>query len=117
MVSRRRNPNLAAWLSVIPGLGQVYNGQFGKAVFFPVSTGLTLFTGIVVISSGDRLSAFHVGPIAALVIGLLAVITFMGLFVLGLAFWASAVVDARRSAAREVSDRGAPPVRWWLLRL
>lgn len=32
---RRRSPGLAAILSVVfPGLGQVYNGQFGKAVFF-----------------------------------------------------------------------------------
>ena len=30
-----KNPGLAVFLSaIIPGLGQVYNGQWGKAVFF-----------------------------------------------------------------------------------
>ena len=40
--SRRRRPNLAASLSVIPGGGQLYNGQPRKAAVFFVATLATI---------------------------------------------------------------------------
>jgi len=113
---RRRDPTIAGWLSIVPGLGQAYNGQFRKAVFFPIATLACILGSVVLISSGDRLSGYRIGVIAALLAGLVAVIVFMCLFVLGLAFWASSVVDARRSA-RDLSTGTAPTARWWLLRL
>ena len=29
---KRKNPSAAMWLSIIPGLGQFYNGQLSKAI-------------------------------------------------------------------------------------
>ena len=115
-MTRQRNPNVAVWLSIIPGLGQLYNGQFAKALFFPVATFATLFSGVLLISSGDRLVHYRIGAIAALFVGLLAVVLFMALAELGLAFWASAAVDARRSA-QALSEGRVLSGRWWLLRL
>ncbi len=43
-------------------------------------------------------------------------IVFLALLLLGLAFWASAVVDARRSAI-EITERRLSSGRWWFFRL
>ena len=45
---RRRNPSLAALLSLlVPGLGQIYNGQGGLGlVFFLISIGLPILGGV-----------------------------------------------------------------------
>ncbi|WP_094243395.1 hypothetical protein [Tetragenococcus halophilus] len=40
---QRKSPILAAVLSIIPGLGQVYNGQKIKGVLFLLTTALFIF--------------------------------------------------------------------------
>lgn len=44
-VKPRKNPTIAALLSLLPGLGQVYNGQIGKGIglFFAVAIGYAIF--------------------------------------------------------------------------
>ncbi|MFN2452012.1 MAG: hypothetical protein ABR541_06645 [Candidatus Dormibacteria bacterium] len=116
---RRRSPGVASGLSVIPGLGQLYNLQPGKALFFLPAALLPT----VVLSLGFSWAARRLGPSllnrgdGALFpfVVLLGVIVFLGLFILGLTFWASAVVDARRSA-EDLSTGRQPSGRWWLLR-
>ncbi len=39
----RRDPNLAALLSICPGLGQLYNGQNRKGLLFLVVTAINFF--------------------------------------------------------------------------
>ncbi|GAC1343990.1 MAG: hypothetical protein NVSMB29_17250 [Candidatus Dormibacteria bacterium] len=117
---RRRSPGLASGLSLIPGLGQLYNLQVGKALFFLPAALLPT----VVLAFGFGHVAGNLGPTllnrgdGALFpfVALFGVLVFLGLFILGLTFWASAVVDARRSA-QELSEGRRPSGRWWLLRL
>jgi hypothetical protein len=116
---RRRDPRLAAALSVVPGLGQLYNLQPAKAAFFLFATALSIGPAILLITNGERLGTtlLHRGEGAAfLLVALVSVMLFLGLFLLGLTFWASAVVDARRTAI-EITERRLSSGRWWFLRL
>lgn len=116
---RRRNPGLASALSVVPGLGQVYNLQPRKAIFFFLATLLTLGPSILLIMAGERfghdlLQHKHFGGFLVAAFG--SILVFLLLFLLGLTFWASSIVDARRSA-RELSEGRPGTQRWWLLKL
>lgn len=116
---RRRDPRVAAALSVVPGLGQLYNLQPAKAAFFLLATVMTIGPAVLLITAGEHLgtSLLRRGAGAAfLLLGFGSVIVFLALFLLGLSFWASAVVDARRSAV-EITERRPSSGRWWFLRL
>lgn len=118
-VGRRRDPRVAAVLSVVPGLGQLYNLQPVKAAFFLLATILTIGPAVLLITAGERLGTtlLHRGDgTAFLLLALGSVIVFLALFLLGLAFWASAVVDARRTAI-EISEQRLSSGRWWFFRL
>lgn len=117
---RRRSPGLASGLSLIPGLGQLYNLQVGKALFFlPAAllptVALTVGFGRLAGNLGPSLLNRGDGALFPFV-ALFGVVLFLGMFILGLTFWASAVVDARRTA-EELSEGRQPSGRWWLLRL
>ena len=112
---RRRNPTLAATLSILPGLGQLYNLQVRKAITFLLLWVLTLGPSILLITAGEDFGhhllldkQFGV----FLLLAFASIIAFLVLFLLGLTFWAAAIVDARRSA-KELSE-GLPPTRRWL---
>jgi hypothetical protein len=117
---RRRDWRIAAALSIVPGAGQLYNGQPGKAVFYALATLFTIGPAIVLITFGERIGSGlleHQSFATFLLLALGSVLLFLLTFVLGLYFWASAVVDARYSA-RELSD-GVPGAdnRWWFFHL
>lgn len=112
---RRRNPTLAATLSILPGLGQVYNLQVRKAIAFFLLWLLTLGPSVLLIMAGENFGHHllldkQFGGF--LLLAFASIIAFLVLFLLGLTFWAAAIVDARRSA-RELSE-GLPPTRNWL---
>jgi hypothetical protein len=116
---RRRRPDVAATLSIVPGLGQLYNFQPRKALFFLLATVLTIGPSILLITGGERfghdlLERKSFGPFLLVAFG--SILVFLVLFLLGLTLWASAIVDARRSA-RELSEGRPPTQRWWLLKL
>lgn len=118
-MTRRRNPSVAAALSVVPGLGQLYNLQWRKAIFFLLATLLTVGPSVLLIMGGERFGHHLLEQKAFGVFMLVAfgsIIVFLVLFLLGLTFWASAIVDARRSA-RELSEGRPGTERWWLLKL
>jgi TM2 domain-containing membrane protein YozV len=115
----RRNPVLAASLSLIPGLGQVYNRQWRRAVFFLLSTLLTIGPAVLLIMAGERVGSTLLNNkqfTAFLLLAFASIIVFLALFLLGLAFWASAVVDARRSAI-DANNRRDSGGRWWFMNL
>jgi TM2 domain-containing membrane protein YozV len=119
VVVRRRNPVVAASLSVLPGLGQLYNGQVRKAVAFLLATLFTLGPSVLLIMAGesfghDLLQRKDFGVFLVVAFG--SIIAFLVLFLLGLTFWASAAVDARRSAI-ELSEGRRPTQRWMRLKL
>lgn len=117
---RRRDWRIAAALSIVPGAGQLYNGQPRKALFYALATLLTIGPAVVLITFGERIGSGlleHQSFATFLLLALGSVLLFLLTFVLGLYFWASAVVDARYSA-RELSDgvSGADN-RWWFFHL
>ena len=116
---RSRDPRVAAALCVVPGLGQLYNGQPAKAAFFLLATVFTIGPSVLLITAGERLGTalLHRGAgTAFLLLALGSVVAFLALFLLGLSFWASAVVDARRSAI-EITEQRLSTGRWWFFRL
>ena len=116
----RRDPRVAAALSVVPGLGQVYNRQGGKAGFFFLSTVMTLGPAILLIMYGEHLGTQLLTDRRGSLFLLFAfgsIIVFLALFLLGLTFWASSFVDARRSAEELNRGDAAAAGRWWFFRL
>jgi len=117
--TRRRNPTVAASLSIVPGLGQLYNFQVRKAITFLLMWLFTTGPSVLLIMGGERfghnlLEQKDFG--AFLLVAFASIIVFLALFLLGLTFWAAAVVDARRSA-KELSQGLPPTQKWWKLRL
>jgi TM2 domain-containing membrane protein YozV len=116
---RNRNANLAASLSVLPGLGQLYNFQPRKALGFFLMWVFTIGPSVLLIMGGERfghslLEQKQFGLF--LLVAFASIIAFLVLFLLGLTFWAAAVVDARRSA-KELSEGREGTRQWWKLRL
>ena len=97
----RHDWHVAVALSVIPGLGQLYNGQWRKALFFLIGTVLCLGPAVLLITAGEKfghslLSGEQNGLF--LLVAFLSVLVFLLLFVMGLFLWASAAADARHTA-------------------
>ena len=101
MLERRPDSRVAAGLSLVPGLGQLYNGQPRKAILFLLATVLTIGPAVLLITAGEGfghslLAGHHFGPF--LVVSFGSVLLFLLLFVLGLYTWASAATDAHHTA-------------------
>ncbi|MFN2569011.1 MAG: hypothetical protein ABR564_05345 [Candidatus Dormibacteria bacterium] len=114
-----RDWRIAAGLSVIPGLGQLYNSQPRKALFFLVATTLTLVPAVTLITLGEGIGHAllqHRQFAGFLLFSFASILVFLGLVVLGLFLWASAVSDARRTA--QDAATGKPTAgRWWFFKL
>ena len=97
---RRRDWRIALGLSVVPGLGQLYNGQPAKA--------LRLFAGTVALIGGSLallLWGISAGPavynslgLVFLLLALAIIVVFLTAFIAGLYVWGSAFIDAYASA-------------------
>ena len=116
----RHDPRLAAALSVIPGLGQLYNGQWRKALFFLLATVLCLGPAVLLITAGESfgrslLDARHMALFLLVAFG--SVLLFLLLFVMGLFLWASAAADARRTARALREGRLDDAARTWFFRI
>ena len=99
--SLRHDRRIAAGLSILPGLGQLYNGQWRKALFFFIATLLCLGPAVLLITAGESfghslLDAQHFGLFLLVAFG--SVLVFLLLLVMGLFLWASAAADARATA-------------------
>ena len=97
----RHDWRIAVALSAVPGLGQLYNGQWRKALFFLIGTVLSIGPAVLLITAGERFgrSLLDSGQMALfLLVALVSVMLFLFLFVMGLFLWASAAADARRTA-------------------
>lgn len=119
-MGRRRDWRIGVALSVLPGAGQVYNGQPRKAVFYFLATLLTVGPAVLLIMFGERAgSSLLEGKAFAgfLLLALVSVLVFLLVFVLGLYFWASAIVDARQSARELNEDVPGADNRWWFFHL
>jgi hypothetical protein len=119
-MTRRPRWQVAVALSLLPGLGQLYNGQWRKAVFFFLTTVLTIGPAVLLITAGERfghtlLDQHHLAFF--LLVSFASVLVFLLLFVLGLFFWASAATDARRTAVARAEGGDEAAARTWFFRL
>lgn len=115
-----RDPRLAASLSALPGLGQLYNRQPRKALFFVLAVLLTIGPAVLLIINGERVGTRLIEDQEGSLFLLFAfgsILVFLALFLLGLTFWAGSVIDARRSAIDHNTGETSAPGRWWFLRL
>jgi hypothetical protein len=117
---RRPSAKVAGGVSVVPGLGQLYNGQPVKALLYFFGTLLTLGPSVLLITTGEGVGHALITSHAYAVFFLVAfasVLLFLALFVIGLFIWASAAVDARRSAVAISEGRAADAAQTWFFRL
>ena len=115
---RRASVRLASWLSVIPGLGQLYNRQPRKAAIFLLGVvALFVFTLNIPGATAQLLAWWRPRGSAMVLLSLfvemLSLLLFMTTFLLALTFWYDAMHDARRTA-QEINGQREPGGRWWL---
>ncbi len=108
--ARHRDWRIAAALSLVPGGGQLYNGQVGKARYYFMWAVGCLGADVLFFLGGSALGRQWIADgrlILAMIFGMIAIFVFLGLLVYGLFIWGSAVVDAT-AAAREINLAGEP---------
>lgn len=98
---REPSPRVAAALSIVPGLGQVWVGQPRKAPHYLIWTVLLIGGSVALLTwavgfGHDLLASGAVT--GALLLALGSIVAFLTLFISGLYVWASAAVDAWTSA-------------------
>lgn len=116
--SRRANVSLATWLSIVPGLGQLYNRQPKKAVIFLAAVvGLFFVTLNIPGATGELLGWWSPrgSTMVLLSLGLemFSLLVFIGTFLGALTAWYDAMHDAR-ATAQEINGLRRPGGRWWL---
>ena len=115
---RRARVRLATWLSVVPGLGQLYNRQPKKAVVFLFGVVLLFLVTLNIPGATAELLAFwkprgSTMVLLSLLVEMLSLLVFITTFLLALTFWYDAMHDARRTAQERNGER-QPGGRWWL---
>ena len=115
---RRASVRLATWLSVIPGLGQLYNRQPRKAAIFLLGVVSLFFVTLNIPGATAELLALwrprgSAMVVLSLLIQIFSLLLFMTTFFLALTAWYDAMHDARRTA-QEINGERAPGGRWWL---
>jgi len=114
----RRSVRLATWLSLIPGLGQLYNRQPKRAAAFLLAV-VALFVVTLNIpgATAELLGVWkprgNAMVMLSLLVEMLSLLLFMATFLLGLIAWYDAMHDARRTA-QEINGSRNPTGRWWL---
>ncbi len=116
---RRRDWRVAAALSIVPGGGQLYNGQSSKARYYFAWAVGCLAADVLFFLGGSALGRQWIADgrlVPAMVFGMIAILVFLGLLVYGLFIWGSAVVDAA-AGARELAEVGeaSPKLRYFHL--
>ena len=114
----RTSVRLATWLSVIPGLGQLYNRQPKRAAAFLLAVLFLFFITLNIPGATAELLAFwkprgSAMVLLSLLVELLSLLLFMTTFLLALIVWYDAMHDARRST-QEINGLRKPAGRWWL---
>jgi arabinogalactan oligomer / maltooligosaccharide transport system permease protein len=119
MISPRRlNPRRAAYLSIVPGLGQLANGEPGKAAAFLGGVGALFGLSFSVPGlTTDLVTAWrprgNLMVSLSVVVELLSLLVFMAFFLAALVFWYASIHDARLTAVER--NAGIPTHgRWWL---
>ncbi len=108
-----RNPRLAGWLSIVPGLGQLYNGQPARAVTVLGGTlGLFALAFASVEGPNALLLAIRAGALLTVVVGLVGVLLFLTFLLAAMTTWYIGFHDALVTA-RDLQACRPSSGRWW----
>jgi hypothetical protein len=115
---KKQSVKLATWLSIVPGLGQLYNRQPKRAVMFLGSVILLFLVTLNIPGATAEFLAFWKPRgsgmvLLSLFVEMLSLLVFMTTFLLALTAWYDAMHDARRTA-QEMNGERQPGGRWWL---
>lgn len=115
---RRQSVRLATWLSIIPGLGQLYNRELKKAVIFPLGVVFLFLVTLNIPGATAELLAWwkprgSFMVLLSLFVEMLSLLLFIATFLGALTFWYDAMHDAR-ATAQEINGLRRPGGRWWL---
>ncbi len=108
-----QNPRIACWLSVVPGLGQLYNGYPGRAAIALLGTLACFALSLVAVEGPNTvLPAIGAGGLLTVIAGIVGVLLFLTFFLAGMTFWYIAFHDAL-TTARDLRAGRASKGRWW----
>jgi hypothetical protein len=113
----RQSVRLATWLSIIPGLGQLYNRELKRAVIFPLGVVVLFLVTLNIPGATAELLAWwkprgSFMVLLSLFVEMLSLLLFIATFLGALTFWYDAMHDAR-ATAQEMNGLRRPGGRWW----
>jgi hypothetical protein len=113
----RRSPRLARWLSIIPGLGQLYYGARKRAAqYFAGVVVPAVLAALVYQWSLFDLATAPIGGLLKSLAFLFSELVVLTLVVVLLSFWIAASWDARQGTIALNEDRDHRP-RWWYVKV
>jgi TM2 domain-containing membrane protein YozV len=114
---RRRNPHLARWISIIPGLGQLYYGAPRRALQYLAGVLVPMLLALLIYQwSIFDLARFEVDPLVKSLAFLVSELVVLSLIVVFVSFWIAASWDARQGAIAATKGREYQP-RWWYVKV
>src|ERR1700730_10009147 len=116
-IGRRRNPRVARWVSIIPGLGQLYYGAPRRAAQYlaGVLVPAVLAAAIYEWSLFDLATA-PMGGLAKSLAFLFSELVVLTLVIIFVSFWIAAGWDARQGTIALNDGREHHP-KWWYVKV
>jgi hypothetical protein len=113
---KRRSPRLARWLSIIPGLGQLYYGAPRRAIQYLAGVVVPAVLAALIYSYSFDLGAVHAGAVLTSLSFIVSELVVLSLIVAMMSFWIAASWDARQGTIALNEGRRHEPV-WWFIRV
>jgi TM2 domain-containing membrane protein YozV len=113
---KRRSPRLARWLSIVPGLGQLYYGAPRRAVQYLAGVALPAVLAALIYSYTFDLGSIHVGAVLTSIAFVVSELVVLSLVVAVVSFWIAASWDARQGTVALNEGRVHEPV-WWFVKV
>lgn len=113
---KRRSPRLARWLSIIPGLGQIYYGAPWRAAEYLAGVVVPAVLAALIYSYSYDLGAIHAGALLTSLAFVVSELVVLSLIVALVSFWIAAGWDARQGTIALNEGRRHQPV-WWFVKV
>jgi len=114
--SKRRSPRLARWLSLIPGLGQLYYGAPRRAAQYLAGVVVPAVLAALTYSYSFDLGAIHAGAVLTSLALVASELVVLSLIVALVSFWIAAGWDARLGTIAFNQGLDHEPV-WWFVKV
>lgn len=113
---KRRSPRLARWLSIIPGLGQIYYGAPWRAAEYLAGVVVPAVLAALIYSYSYDLGAIHAGALLTSLAFVVSELVVLSLIVALVSFWIAAGWDAQQGTIALNEGRRHEPV-WWFVKV